>query len=137
IEAARSMGDLAKAQEFVSMVEQLRAGDQTPFQRAQAARYGARLAATRGEVERVEPGFKSAAGLYREIGTPFWLAQTLLEHGEWLGEQGRAEEAKLLLEEARGIFERLRATPWLERVEKAGLARPEPAAHSERPRVLR
>ena len=40
---------------------------------------------------------------------------TWLEHGEWLGEQGRADEAEPLLAEAREIFERLGATPWLER----------------------
>ena len=40
-----------------------------------------------------------------------------LEHGEWLAAQGRAEEAEPLFAEAREIFERLEAKPWLERVE--------------------
>ena len=43
---------------------------------------------------------------------------TLVDHGEWLIGQGRAEEAALLLEEARGIFERLDARPWLQRLEE-------------------
>ena len=109
------------------MVLELRAGDQTPFQRAQAARFGARLEIARGEADGVERGFKSAVGLYREIGTPFWLAMTLLEHSEWLVDQGRAEDAKPLLNEARDIFVRLRATPWLERVEKTASAVGAPA----------
>jgi hypothetical protein len=54
----------------------------------------------------------------REIGIPFFLAQVLLEHGEWLTEQGRAEDARPLLDEARSTFDRLRAAPYLERVDK-------------------
>ena len=46
---------------------------------------------------------------------PSWLALTLLEQGEWLVEQGRADEAEPLLGEAHEIFERLGARPWLER----------------------
>ena len=53
------------------------------------------------------------------VGFPFWLAVALLEHGEWLVAQGRAEEAESLLAEAREIFERLEARPWLERLERA------------------
>ena len=61
-----------------------------------------------------------AAGIFREFGLPFWLAVTQLEHGEWLVEQGRAQEAEPLLGEARETFERLEAKPWLERVVAVG-----------------
>jgi hypothetical protein len=44
------------------------------------------------------------------------MAVTLVEHGEWLIAQGRPEEASSLLDEAREIFERLEARPWVERV---------------------
>jgi hypothetical protein len=44
---------------------------------------------------------------------------TLTEHGEWLREQGRADEGGPLLDEAREVFVRLAARPWLERVERA------------------
>ena len=50
---------------------------------------------------------------------PFYAAVTLLEHGEWLVEQDRADEAQPLLAEAREIFGRLGAKPWLERTEQA------------------
>jgi hypothetical protein len=53
---------------------------------------------------------------------------TLLEHGEWLTEQGRGVDAKPLIEEAREIFERLKARPWIERLEKAGPAAAETVA---------
>ena len=45
----------------------------------------------------------------------FYLAVTELEHGEWLAPRGRRDEAEPRLAEAREIFERLGATPWLER----------------------
>jgi hypothetical protein len=66
----------------------------------------------------VEPGFRAATELFREMNTPFGLGVTLLEHGEWLIAERRPSEAEPLLPEAREIFERLGARPWLERLEK-------------------
>jgi hypothetical protein len=60
---------------------------------------------------------RAAAGMFRELGMPFPLGATLLERGEWLVGQGRASEAGPLLTEARDIFDRLKAPPWLERLE--------------------
>ena len=45
-----------------------------------------------------------------------WTGASLLEYGEWLTAEGRAAEAEPLLAEAREIFERLEARPWLERL---------------------
>ena len=59
--------------------------------------------------------FRAAAALFREFGIVFHLAVAQLEHGEWLAAQGRSDEAQPLLAEARETFERLQATPWLER----------------------
>ena len=42
----------------------------------------------------------------------------LFDYGRWLVQTGRTEEAEPLLEEARTIFERMKATRWLERVEQ-------------------
>jgi hypothetical protein len=47
------------------------------------------------------------------------LAVDLLEHGEWLVQQQRIEDAEPILREAREIFERLGAKPWLERLMKS------------------
>ena len=74
-----------------------------------------------------EAGFKTAAGGFREYNFPFWLAVTELEHGEWLAEHGRGAEAGPLLAEAREIFERLEAMPWIERLTAA--------PHSQQPPV--
>jgi hypothetical protein len=42
----------------------------------------------------------------------------LLEHAEWLAGDGRGQEADPLAAEAREIFERLRATPYIERLDR-------------------
>jgi hypothetical protein len=62
------------------------------------------------------------------MGALFCLAVTLLEYGEWLTGQGRREEAEPMLGEAREIFERLKATPWIARVDRAGRSTPQPVA---------
>jgi class 3 adenylate cyclase/tetratricopeptide (TPR) repeat protein len=119
LECAFALGDVGKIDELLGIIEALRPGELTPSVQATGARFGARLAARRGEVDRVEPGFEAAAGIFRECSMPFWLAVTLLEHGEWLVQEDRWDDAGPLLSEARGIFEGLKARPWLERLEKA------------------
>src|SRR5205823_1318565 len=122
VESAFGLDDLDKVRELLAIVDDLSAGDTTPFQRAQREQFGARLAAVEGHDDLVESAYKGAAGLFREIGTPFWLGQALLEHGEWLVGKGRDSEAHPMFEEAREVFGRLRAQPWLERVEKVAAA---------------
>ncbi len=109
VEAALAHGDLAKVEELLAAVETLPPGHRPPLLQAQAARVRARLAAARGQRDGVEGGFKAAAGILRELGVPFWLAVTLLEHAEWLAMDGFAQQAEPLLAEAGGIFERLGA----------------------------
>jgi class 3 adenylate cyclase/tetratricopeptide (TPR) repeat protein len=118
-EAALALGDTARMEDLLALPAGFGAGETTPYLRAQASRLEARFAAARGESDAVEPRFKTAAGLFREIGVPFWLAVTLTEHGEWLRDQGRADEGAPLLDEAREVFGGLAARPWLERVERA------------------
>jgi class 3 adenylate cyclase/tetratricopeptide (TPR) repeat protein len=118
LEAAFGLGDMEKAERLLGEIQALRPGELTPYPQAQGARFGARLAAARGENDRVETGFVAAETQFRTLSFPFHLALTLLEHGEWLVAQGRGEEAMSLLDEAREIFERLRARPWLERLDK-------------------
>jgi hypothetical protein len=118
IEAAFAMGDLAKVEELLDMVRSLPPGRRTPFLEAHSARLRARLSTLRGESDDVASAFKGAVGLFREMGIPFWMAVTLLEYAEWLAGQGRVDEATASLTEAREIFERLGARPWLERVQR-------------------
>ena len=101
IEAALALGERERAVQLLTTIEKLPPGLRPPYLEAQAHRFRARLDGN-------EAGYRAAAAHLRELGIPFWLAVTLLEHGEEAG-----------LAEAREIFERLGATPWLERVSAA------------------
>jgi tetratricopeptide (TPR) repeat protein len=108
VEAALALGESAKVEELLAHVESVPPGSRPPYLDAQAKRFRARLGGD-------PSGYEAAAERFRNLGLPFWLAVTLLEHGELTGDES-------LLAEAREIFERLEARPWLERLE-AGAAR--------------
>ena len=108
LEAAFELGETSKVEELLALIEGLRRGERPPMLDAHARRFRGKLD---GDVE----AFAAAAARFRELEMPFWLALTELEHAEALLAQGRADEAKPLLDEARRTFERLGATPWLER----------------------
>ena len=117
LDAALAAGNLDGTEHLLERIEALAPGHRPPFLRAQASRFRARLAAARGEPGHVEQGFKTAGQIFREHGIPFWLAVVQLEHAEWLATQGREDDAGTLLAETREIFDRLRAQPWLERID--------------------
>ncbi len=112
VEAAFALGESAKIEELLTSIETVPPGSRPPYLDAQARRFRSRLAEDGA-------GYGVAAEQFRELGIPFWLAVTLLEHGEWLVGQGRPSQAEPLLAEASEIFERLEARPWLERVTAA------------------
>lgn len=118
-EAALELGETDAVEELLAIPGGFGAGQTSPFWRGQAARVEARLGAVRGEADRVEARFGTASDLFRELGLPFWVAVTLTEHGEWLASGGRKDKAVPLLEEAREIFERLKAGPWIDRASRS------------------
>lgn len=126
VESALALDELAKADEILRGLDDVAPSAVNQTSQAQRARLAARLGARRGDRERTERDFKRAGADFRELRTPFWLAVTLLEHGKWLAGQGRSDEAEPLFAEAREIFERLEAKPWLERLDqqaaKSGVA---------------
>jgi predicted ATPase/class 3 adenylate cyclase len=109
IEAALALGNTGKAEELLRIVADVPAGTRPPFLDAQAKRFRARMTGD-------PSGHESAAATFRQLGLPFWLAVTLLEHGELTGDTAS-------LEEAHEIFEGLRATPWLERLDAVSAKR--------------
>jgi tetratricopeptide (TPR) repeat protein len=119
LEAAFAAGDVARVESLLEELDAVPRGKVPTWLRAHAARFRAKLAALRGDVANAEAGLKRAAATFREISTPFPLAIVLLEHGELLLQEGRADEARPLLAEARERFDRLRAVPWIERVDIA------------------
>src|SRR5207302_5996429 len=88
-DAGLRAGRLDVVEDLVTTMGSARPAEISRALGAQVARFGARLAAARGDDAAVEPGFEEAAELFREIGFRFWLAVALLEHGEWLVEQHR------------------------------------------------
>jgi tetratricopeptide (TPR) repeat protein len=125
IEAALAIPDVDKAEELLAIPQSLDPGELTPFLQASTGRLLALLDAARGSDDGIEDRFRAATALFREFGIAFYQAVTQLEHGEWLIGQGRSDEADPLLAEAAEAFERIQATPWLERVEALGAARGE------------
>jgi predicted ATPase/class 3 adenylate cyclase len=115
LEAALLLDDEARANELLGVIDAVPPGRRTQFFQAHALRFRARLAARVDESD-ADRLFKGAAGLFRELAMPFYLAVTELEHAEWLAAHGRGD-GEALLTEAREIFEQLEAVPWLERVD--------------------
>ena len=109
IEAALALNERSRAEELVAAIEATPPGLRSPYLGAHALRFRGRLAAADDALAL----FDAAAKRFRELKIPFWLAVTLLEHGELTGEAAPFDEA-------REIFDQLEATPWLERLEKAG-----------------
>jgi hypothetical protein len=112
VESAISLGDPATAARLCDRMRRVFPGERMRFLTAHLSRLEAKLAddpAVAGE------GFEVAERLLREIGAPFWLAVTLTERMEHQVRSGEPVDANAA-EEARGIFERLEARPWLERL---------------------
>jgi class 3 adenylate cyclase/tetratricopeptide (TPR) repeat protein len=105
LEAALALGDIAKAEELLEFIEELPAGQRPPFLEVNGIRIRARMT---GDAA----GLADAAARFRSMSMPFWLGVTQIEQAEALG-AGPAADA--LLREAREIFGRLGAAPWLER----------------------
>jgi hypothetical protein len=116
VDSAFALEDLGKVESVLGSLGRLRRGEVWPSLLALGERTNARLASARGQAGDAERGFTRAIALFREMGMPYWLGATLTELAEWLSGTGRPDDARPLLEEAREIFERLRAEPWLERV---------------------
>jgi class 3 adenylate cyclase/tetratricopeptide (TPR) repeat protein len=117
-EAALALDERDKLTELVSLIDALPPGRATHFLRAHVLRFRAHLADD-GEADRL---FRGSLGLFQEVTMPFALAVVQLEYAEWLADAGRADDATPLLAEALATFERLGATPWVERAKPHDVA---------------
>ncbi|HJT38459.1 MAG TPA: adenylate/guanylate cyclase domain-containing protein [Actinomycetota bacterium] len=118
MEASLDADDLAKADEVMGVVRGFGPGQVTPYQRAQYRRFDALIDATRGGDP--SAGLREAIRDLAELRMPFWEAVVSTELAEWLLGQGRDAEAAPFVAQARATFEQLRATLWLERLDKSG-----------------
>ena len=117
VEGALDTGDLNRARDLLTILDELPPGNTSQFLQAHAARFRARVAASEGEKPEADRLYRRAAALFRDMSFPLYLGVTLLDQGEWLAHQGSEDQAAPLLGEAREIFERLRAQWWLDRVD--------------------
>jgi tetratricopeptide (TPR) repeat protein len=115
VDAALALGDLAQADRLLGVIEALPPGQVTPFLRSQRTRFRARLAEASGDTGTAEELFVAAAEAFRDIGFPFYLAVTLLEHAELLQRLDRPGEAAPRSAQAREVFQQLGAAPWVAR----------------------
>ena len=123
LEASFALGD-QRIREHLAALDATQPGGLTPLLRAQQARFRARLAGTHDP--QAETDFAAAEDIFRRLETPFHLAVTLIEHAELLRDRDRPDDAEPLLAEAREIFERLHAKPWLDRAVQATQAERQP-----------
>jgi len=123
--AANDLQDSSLALPVAALLDAIPPGRRTRAVELGGARIRANAAAGRGEHDTAAEEYALALATARNLGKAALLAPVLVDYGRWLVQTGRTEEAAPLLEEARTLFERMKATRWLERVSQV-LARREP-----------
>jgi class 3 adenylate cyclase/tetratricopeptide (TPR) repeat protein len=111
-DTALALGEVARAEALLEIVEQTPAGLRPPFLGAFARRFRALLAGDRPEAD---AHYAAAVNQLRKLDLPFHAAVVALDYGDWLRARGRFEEAETLLAGARETFEKLGAGVWLQR----------------------
>jgi class 3 adenylate cyclase/tetratricopeptide (TPR) repeat protein len=118
--AALALDQPEPVEQLIEFVAGLPPALRSPMLRAGAARFAGLLAQRRGDPRIAEERLSAALAELHGIEAPFVLGQVLLEQSEVLRSAGREDEASPLRAEATEIFTRLRATPWLTRVQAPG-----------------
>ena len=117
VEAALALGRRAQAEELLAQVEELPPGFRPPYLEAHAHRFRARL-------DGDEAGYRAAAARFAELG------HAVLGRGDPARARRAARRRRrggAARAAARETFERLEATPWLERASAAAAGRSRPA----------
>jgi len=115
LEVAAALGDLERLRAFLVRLDGFLPGQLTPSVKAYRARFRAYLPEADAETES-----RIAERLFDELEMPFLVAVTRLEAAERLLANGRDDEAEPLVNAAAETFERLGATPWIERAARIG-----------------
>jgi len=106
--------DQERAAAVLRHIEALKPGEIAPSLGAHVRRIRAKLSPAPNDED-----FEHAIGVFRDLSMSFWLAVALLEYAQSLATQRRYDQSRAALDEARTIFEKLRAAPWIERVTSA------------------
>ena len=115
-----STGDHAAAFSLIASFEVLPASGHTRAIDSQLYRLRANAAAAAGDEAAAGEAYGIALANARNLGFHYWLAQVLYDYGRWLVGADRLDEGGPLLEEARGLFENMGATVWLDRIDALG-----------------
>ena len=121
--AAHELGDTAATGELLALLDGYQPGHLSPVLRAERDLTRARLSAGTGGPD-ADAAFTAAIAALRQHSTPYHLAHGLLDHAEHLRHSGDEDAAEAAIDEARGIAQRLRCEPLLQRAESLAIARP-------------
>ncbi len=108
VELQLRAGDVAGAAEVLVLADRIRVVRLKPLTRGEVARLRGMVTAAQGGDP--EDDFRAAETTHEAYGAPYLLARTRHELARWLLDQGRADEALLLLEQAREAYAHLGAT---------------------------
>jgi ATP/maltotriose-dependent transcriptional regulator MalT len=122
VEALIELGRYAEAVEVVDWVEERGRALDRPWALAVAARYRAMLAAAAGNFPSAFAALDDALIQHERLSMPFELGRTLLVLGGIRRRAKQKRPARVVLEEALAIFERLGAPLWVDKA-RAELAR--------------
>jgi tetratricopeptide (TPR) repeat protein len=117
VEAALSLGRTDEARRLLSLLADRPRGHVPPYLRAQLFRGQGLISTATGHVSEAEAHFHAAIETLKALGYPYWLARVRTDLAAVLLEDGRASEARPLLNEAIASLRQLRALPAVERVE--------------------
>ena len=114
--AAHDLQDSSLALPIAALLDVIPPGRRTRPVELCRARIRANAAAGREEHDAAAEEYALALATARNLSRAALLGPVLVDYGRWLVHTGRTEEAAPLLEEARALFEQMKATRWLERV---------------------
>jgi class 3 adenylate cyclase/predicted ATPase len=121
--AAFEVRDMAAARELLALLDAQQSGHTVPLLRAERDLARARLAGYDGDPA-AGTAFVVAISRLRELGRPYYLAHGLLDQARYLVHRDDAEAAAISVQEARGIGQRLRCPPLLDRADAIEHAKP-------------
>ena len=116
IEAAVATNRIAEAEFLVTVMERNGVRVDRPWMRAVAARGRAMILAAGGDLAAAAAAARRALDEHDRLPMPFERARTLLLLGQLLRRQRSRDAATAALDEAVGVFERLGARLWVQRV---------------------
>ena len=115
IEALVALGDLARADDLVTWMEEVARATQRAWTLATAARSRALILAARNDLDAADAGLEQALAAHERLSMPFELGRTLLARGIVQRRMRRRAAARETLERTLGLFQDLGATLWYER----------------------